>query len=135
MCQDDVFNIFAETSMIKGLRTVAYPVADLAAAKEWYSKVFDSAPYFDQPFYVGFNIGGFELGLIPDGTPGTAGSMVYWGVDDIEAEVARITALGARPHGAIQDVGEGIKTVELADPFGNLLCLIDNPHFDLKAVR
>jgi predicted enzyme related to lactoylglutathione lyase len=135
MCQDDVFNIFAETSMIKGLRTVAYPVADLAAAKAWYAKAFDTAPYFDQPFYVGFNIGGFELGLIPDGQPGTSGSMVYWGVDDIEAEVARITALGATLHGAIQDVGEGIKTVELADPFGNLLCLIDNPHFDLKAVR
>jgi predicted enzyme related to lactoylglutathione lyase len=135
MCQDDVFNIFAETSMIKGLRTVAYPVADLAAAKDWYTKVFGAAPYFDQPFYVGFNIGGFELGLIPDGTPGTSGSMVYWGVDDIEAEVARITALGAKPQAAIQDVGEGIRTVELADPFGNLLCLIDNPHFDLTAVR
>jgi predicted enzyme related to lactoylglutathione lyase len=135
MCQDDVFNIFAETSMIKGLRTVAYPVADLAAAKAWYAKVFDTAPYFDQPFYVGFNIGGFELGLIPDGAPGTTGSMVYWGVDDIEAEVARISALGATVHGAIQDVGENIKTVELADPFGNLLCLIDTPHFDVKAVR
>lgn len=121
--------------MIKGLRTVAYPVADLASAKEWYSKVFDTAPYFDQPFYVGFNIGGFELGLIPDGTPGTTGSAVYWGVEDIEAEVERIVALGATVHGAIQDVGEGIRTVELADPFGNLLCLILNPHFDLKAVR
>lgn len=121
--------------MIKGLRTVAYPVADLAAAKAWYSKVFDTAPYFDQPFYVGFNIGGFELGLIPDAKPGLAGSMVYWGVDDIAAEVDRIVALGATVHGAIQDVGENIKTVELADPFGNLLCLIDNPHFDLAAVR
>lgn len=121
--------------MIKGLRTVVYPVADLAAAKEWYSKVFDTAPYFDQPFYVGFNIGGFELGLIPDGTPGTTGSAVYWGVENIEAEVERIVALGATVHGAIQDVGDGIRTVELADPFGNLLCLILNPHFDLKAVR
>ncbi|MHA4868247.1 VOC family protein [Duganella sp. PWIR1] len=121
--------------MIKGLRTVAYPVQDLAAAKDWYAKVFDTAPYFDQPFYVGFNIGGFELGLIPDGTSGTTGSMVYWGVDDIDAEVARITGLGATIHHAIQDVGEGIRAVELADPFGNLLCLILNPHFDLKAVR
>ena len=121
--------------MIKGLRTVAYPVADLAAAKAWYSKVFDTAPYFDQPFYVGFNVGGFELGLIPDGKPAQAGSMVYWGVDDIAAEVERIVALGATVHGAIQDVGEAIKTVELADPFGNLLCLIDNPHFDVAAVR
>ncbi|MYM71399.1 VOC family protein [Duganella sp. FT134W] len=121
--------------MINGLRTVAYPVKDLTAAKEWYTKVFGAAPYFDQPFYVGFSIGGFELGLIPDGTPGTTGSTVYWGVDDIEAEVARITALGANIHGAIQDVGESIKTVELADPFGNVLGLIYNPHFDLKAVR
>lgn len=121
--------------MIKGLRTVAYPVADLAAAKDWYGQVFGTAPYFDQPFYVGFNIGGFELGLVPDFPAATAGSMVYWGVDDIEAEVARITALGATIHHPISDVGENIRTVELADPFGNLLCLIYNPHFDVGAVR
>ncbi|HEX5342332.1 MAG TPA: VOC family protein [Duganella sp.] len=53
----------------------------------------------------------------------------------MEAEVARITALGATVHHPITDVGDGIRTVELADPFGNLLCLILNPHFDLKAVR
>lgn len=122
--------------MIKGLRTAIYPVADLAAAKAWYSKVFETEPYFDQPFYVGFNVGGFELGLLPDGAvPGKAGSLVYWGVEDIEAEVARITALGATVHHPITDVGDGVRTVELADPFGNLLCLILNPHFDLKAVR
>lgn len=122
--------------MINGLRTAIYPVADLAAAKDWYTKVFGVAPYFDQPFYVGYNVGGFELGLLPDGgTPGKAGAMVYWGVEDIEAEVARVTALGATIHHPIQDVGENIRTVELADPFGNLLCLIYNPHFDLKAVR
>lgn len=121
--------------MIKGLRTVVYPVADVGAARDWYAKVFETAPYFDQPFYVGFNIGGFELGLIPDGVSGTAGSMVYWGVDDIAAEVERITALGATIHGAIEEVGENIKTAELADPFGNLLCLVYNPHFDPKQVR
>nr|WP_315396289.1 VOC family protein [uncultured Duganella sp.] len=121
--------------MIKGLRTLVYPVADLAAAKQWYAKVFETAPYFDQPFYVGFSVGGFELGLIPDGRAATAGGMAYWGVDDIEAEADRIVALGATVHGAVQDVGESIKTVELADPFGNLLCLIYNPHFDVKEVR
>jgi predicted enzyme related to lactoylglutathione lyase len=122
--------------MINGLRTAIYPVADLAKAKEWYSKVFGVEPYFDQPFYVGYNVGGFELGLLPEGgTPGKAGAMVYWGVADIEAEVARVTALGATIHHPVTDVGENIKTVELADPFGNLLCLIYNPHFDLTAVR
>lgn len=121
--------------MIHGLRTVKYPVADLAKAKAWFTEVFGAAPYFDQPFYVGFAIGGFELGLVPDGTPGITGSVVYWGVDDIEAEVARIIGLGASEHEPIQDVGEGIKVAELKDPFGNVLGLIVNPVFDLAAVR
>ena len=121
--------------MIKGLRTAIYPVKDLAAAKAWYTEVFGTAPYFDQPFHVGFNIGGFELGLQPDGQPSKTGTLVYWGVDDIEAEVGRITALGAEIHSAIQDVGDGIKVAELADPFGNVLGLIHNPHFDAAAVR
>lgn len=121
--------------MIQGLRTVVYPVAELAKAKEWYAQVFERQPYFDQPFYVGFSVGGFELGLVPDGTPGKQGSIAYWGVDDIEQEVARITALGATLDQPIQDVGEGIRVVELADPFGNLLGLIRNPLFDPAAIR
>ncbi len=121
--------------MIHGLRTLIYPVTDLATGKTWYSTVFGKEPYFDQPFYVGFEIGGFELGLVPDGTPGAQGSMTYWGVDDIEAEVARIVALGATVQTSIQDVGDGIRVVELLDPFGNILGLILNPHFNLKAVR
>ena len=121
--------------MILGLRTVKYPVGDLARAKEWFSQVFGKAPYFDEPFYVGFEIGGFELGLVPDGEPGTQGATAYWGVDDIEAEVARITGMGASVVAAIQDVGEGIRVAELKDPFGNLLGLIKNPLFDAGKVR
>jgi predicted enzyme related to lactoylglutathione lyase len=129
------FYLSLETLMINGLRTVKYPVADLDRAKAWFTEVFGCAPYFDQPFYVGFSVGGFELGLVPDGTPGTAGSVVYWGVDDIDAEVARIVALGASEHEPIQEVGEGIKVAELKDPFGNVLGLILNPLFDRAAVR
>lgn len=121
--------------MIKGLRTVKVPVSDLARAKAWYGEVFGAAPYFDQPFYVGFAIGGFELGLVPDGTPGTSGTVAYWGVNDTGAEVARILQLGASEHQAIQDVGEGIRVAELKDPFGNVLGLIENPLFDPAAVR
>src|SRR5207253_2874415 len=66
-------------TMIQGLRTVIYPVPQLADASDWYRRVLDRAPYFDQPFYVGFEVGGFELGLVPDGTPGTAGATAYWG--------------------------------------------------------
>ncbi|GGB95185.1 VOC family protein [Pseudoduganella buxea] len=121
--------------MINGLRSAIYPVADLAAAKAWYIQVFGVAPYFDEPFYVGFAVGGFELGLLPDGVPGTTGVQVYWGVDDIVAEAERITALGASTHTAIEDVGGDIRMVQLADPFGNVLGLIQNPHFDPAAMR
>ena len=46
--------------MILGLRTTIYPVNDIAAAKTWYSQVLEQPPYFDEAFYVGFAVGGFE---------------------------------------------------------------------------
>jgi len=118
-----------------GLRTVIYPVADLSAAAAWYQQVFQTAPYFEQPFYVGFNIAGFELGLVPDGQPSRDGQVVYWGTNDIESEVERVRALGAHIVAPVTDVGEGIRVASLADPFGNVLGLIENPLFDLAQVR
>jgi catechol 2,3-dioxygenase-like lactoylglutathione lyase family enzyme len=52
--------------MLKGLRTAIYHVGDLDRAKGWYGEVLGKEPYFDEPFYVGFDVGGFELGLQPD---------------------------------------------------------------------
>src|SRR5437016_11167412 len=113
--------------MIQGLRTAIYPTPDLARAKQWYRQVIGHDPYFDQPFYVGFSVGGFELGLIPDGVPSSDGSLTYWGVTDIAAEVARLTQLGATIHEPVKDVGSGIQVAALKDPFGNLLGLIHDP--------
>ncbi|MFN8389943.1 MAG: VOC family protein [Bdellovibrionota bacterium] len=121
--------------MILGLRTVIYPAPDLEAAKDWYSKAFGVTPYFDQPFYVGFTVGGFELGLLPSAEPNTAGPQALWGVLDIEAEHARLLGLGASALEPVTEVGEGIKVAAVRDPFGNRLGLIENPHFDLQAVR
>jgi predicted enzyme related to lactoylglutathione lyase len=121
--------------MILGLRTALYPAPDLAAAKRWYSEVLGQAPHFDQPFYVGFQVGGFELGLLPDATPGTAGAQPLWGVANIESAFTRLLALGASVLEPIADVGEGIKVAAVQDPFGNRLGLIENPHFDTGAVR
>ena len=123
------------TTPLLGLRTVIYPVADLAAAKEWFTALLGFGPYFDEPFYVGFNVGGFELGLHPEGEPGPGGVVVYWGTADIAAEVTRVVGLGATVVSAVQDVGEGIKVATVADPFGNHVGLIQNPHFDVKAVK
>ena len=68
--------------MFQGLRTVIYNVDNLEKAKAWYTEVLGTKPYFDQPFYVGFNIGGFELGLDPDmsGVSKGINAVAYWGV-------------------------------------------------------
>lgn len=121
--------------MILGLRTVLYPVAHLDVAKRWYADVLGQPPYFDEPFYVGFAVGGFELGLLPDGQPGTDGPQPLWGVVDIAAAFARLLELGAAELEPITDVGGGIKVAAVRDPFGNRLGLIENPLFDATAVR
>ena len=119
---------------ILGLRTAIYHVPDLARAKQWYSRAFGVEPYFDEPFYVGFNIGGYELGLDPNAKsakPGPGGSVAYWGVPDAAKAVEQFTRAGATLTSPVQDVGEGIKVATVADPFGNLIGLIENPHFAL----
>jgi predicted enzyme related to lactoylglutathione lyase len=114
---------------ILGLRTAIYPAPDLARAREWYSQVLGFAPYFDQPFYVGFNVGGFELGLVPDAVPGVDGSQALWGVADADEVFKRLIELGATPLEPVTDVGEGIRVASVRDPFGNRFGFIQNPHF------
>ncbi|OON71084.1 VOC family protein [Hymenobacter sp. CRA2] len=120
--------------MLQGLRTIVYPVGDLARARQWYAQVLDQQPYFDEPFYVGFNVGGYELGLDPDGAVGSAaGPVTYWGVADAAAAYARLLELGAQAHEAVHDVGSGILLGTVQDPFGNLFGVIQNPHFQLPS--
>jgi predicted enzyme related to lactoylglutathione lyase len=119
-----------------GLRSVIYPAPDLDKAKAWYSSILGIAPYFDQPFYVGFSVGGYELGLDPDSssTPDRGGgAVVYWGVADASSALERLLSLGATAHTNLQDVGEGIKVATVCDPFGNIFGVIENSHFKLPS--
>ena len=124
--------------MLLGLRTVVYKVADLAQAKAWYSDVFGITPYFDQPFYVGFEVGGYELGLDPDVSkqqPGPGGSVAYWGVRNLADTLARLRERRVVVGAPLQEVGEGIKVAAVTDPWGNRVGLIENPHFTLPDKR
>ena len=115
-----------------GLRTAKYSTPDIAAAKEWYTRVLGFGPYFDEPFYVGFNVGGYELGIVPDDRAGPdrpESGVAYWGVASANDAYARLLSLGATDHETIQDVGEGILIGAVRDPFGNILGIIQNPNF------
>jgi predicted enzyme related to lactoylglutathione lyase len=128
-------NEFTTSPHFQGLRTAIYRAPDLDKAKEWYSRVLGIAPYFDQPFYVGFSVGGYELGLDPDSSPtpaGPGGVIVYWGVSDASAALERLLSLGATERTAVQEVGERIRVATVLDPFGNVLGIIENPHFKLS---
>jgi predicted enzyme related to lactoylglutathione lyase len=121
--------------MFKGLRTVIYKVSDIDAAKKWYSAAFSTEPYFDEPFYVGFNIGGFELGLDPDTESVSIGNnaVAYWGVDEAETAFQKLISAGATQAEAVHDVGGGIKVATVIDPFGNTIGIIENPHFQAES--
>ncbi len=118
-----------------GIRTLIYKVSNLDAATKWYTEAFKTEPYFNEPFYVGFNIAGYELGLQPEEalladtkTENVAG---YWGVEDIELEFKRLLVLGATAFEEPENVGGSIMTATLKDPWGNLIGLIYNPEFKL----
>jgi predicted enzyme related to lactoylglutathione lyase len=120
--------------MFLGLRTAIYHVDDIERGKTWYTEVLGFGPYFDEPFYVGFNVEGYELGLQPAEVSSgekAEGAVAYWGVEDAEAACKRIIELGATVHEQVQDVGAGIKVATVKDPFGNVFGIIENPNFNL----
>ena len=122
--------------MLQGLRIAMYHVDNLDEAKAWYTKVLGKGPYFDQPFYVGFNVGGYELGLNPSADSVTKGgsTYTYWGVNDAHVEYKRLQELGAKGHTEVQDVGEGILVATVTDPWGNVFGIVQNPNFKLEEV-
>ncbi len=117
------------TTSILGLRTAIYKVSDLSKAKKWYMEVFKTDPYFDEPYYVGFNIGGYELGLQPEKVVIGENIAVFWGVKDIEAEYKHFIECGAKEVEKPMSVGQGIMVATVKDPWENLLGLIYNPKF------
>ena len=121
--------------MFLGLRTAVYYVNDIPKGRDWYALILGFLPYFDEPFYVGFNVAGYELGLQP--TEGeevvqASKAAVYWGVESCEAAIKDLLAKGATANEDVQDVGGGIKVASVKDPFGNIFGVIENPHFNLR---
>jgi len=119
--------------VLLGLRTVIYPAPDLGAATTFFAALLGIAPYFDQPFYVGFNVGGYELGLDPDADP-AIGAVTYWGVADAQAACGWLRAAGAIPTGGVRDVGDGIRVATAIGPGGVVIGVIENPHFALTPI-
>jgi predicted enzyme related to lactoylglutathione lyase len=114
--------------MTSGLRTVIYPVKDLARAKKLYSRLLGVQPTTDEPYYVGFSVGGQDVGLDPNGhSQGLTGPVGYWHVDDINESLQLLLDAGAQPQKPLRDVGGGKLTASVTDADGNIIGLIQAP--------
>lgn len=114
--------------MFTGLRSIIYPTKSLEEDKKFWAKATGVKPYFEQPFYVGFDIHGCELGLDPNASKeGITYPVTYWKVDDIQAAVKHVIESGAVENASVHDVGGGILMARYEDPSGNIFGLIQMP--------
>ncbi len=112
-------------SSTKGIKTVLYPVSDLAKAKELFATLIGAQPQTDESFYVGFDAEGQHIGLLPGGGPqNLASPLPHWHVADIEAKLAELTEAGATVKDPAKDVGGGRLVATVTDPDGNVIGLI-----------
>jgi predicted enzyme related to lactoylglutathione lyase len=104
--------------------TVLHPVTDLAKAKAVYATLLGAEPTADSDYYVGFDVEGQHIGLVPGGAEqGMTGPVTYWPVPDIEAKLAELTAAGGSLKEAPKEVGGGRLVATFTDPDGNVLGL------------
>ena len=116
------------TSTTQGIKTVLHPVSDLAAAKSVYTALLGVPPSSDAPYYVGYEVEGQQIGLVPNaGSQGMTSPIAYWHVSDIEAKLAEVITAGASVKEAPRDVGGGRLVATFTDPDGNVLGLLQDP--------
>ena len=116
------------SSSTEGIKTVLHPVSDLEASKAVYTALLGIEPQADSAYYVGYDVEGQHIGLVPNGGPQAMASPVaYWQVGDIEAKLAEVTAAGATVKDPVRDVGSGRLVATFSDPDGNVLGLLQDP--------
>ena len=109
------------------IKTVLHPVSDLDKAKGVYTALLGAPPQHDAEYYVGYEVGGQHIGLVPNGAQqGMTSPVAYWHVPDIEAKLAEVTAAGASVKDQPRDVGWGRLVATFTDPDGNVLGLIQD---------
>jgi predicted enzyme related to lactoylglutathione lyase len=114
-------------SSTEGIKTVLYPVSDLARAKAVYTALLGVPPQTEESYYVGFDTAGQHVGLLPGGGPqGMTSPLAYWHVPDIEAKLTEVTAAGATVKEPAHDVGGGRLVAAVIDPDGNVLGLLQD---------
>jgi predicted enzyme related to lactoylglutathione lyase len=113
--------------MNQGVKTIIYPVKDIAQAKILYGNLLEAEPYMDAPYYVGFKVGDQDIGLDPNGhSQGMTGPVGYYHVDDIKKSLQQLVNAGAQMQQEVKDVGGGKLIASVKDVVGNIIGLIQS---------
>jgi len=111
--------------MNQGIRTVIYPVQDIARAKAYFRELLGVEPYSDASYYVGFKAGSQDIGLDPNGH--REGMTAYYQVDDIRKSLKSLVDAGATTIQEVKDVGGGRLIASVKDADGNIIGLLQDP--------
>ncbi|HEY8544695.1 MAG TPA: VOC family protein [Acidimicrobiales bacterium] len=115
------------SSTPKGVKTVLHPVADLGKAKDVYTALLGGPPQVDSEYYVGYDVGGQHVGLVPGGGPqGLTTPVAYWEVDDIEAKLAEVVEAGGTVKDPVSEVGGGRRVATFTDADGNVVGILQD---------
>ncbi|NGN65016.1 glyoxalase [Streptomyces sp. A7024] len=110
-----------------GIKIVLHPVSDLAKAKATYTALLGTEPTADSEYYVGFDVAGQHIGLVPGGAQqGMTAPVAHWQVADLDAKLAELTAAGATVKEPAHEVGPGRRVATVTDPDGNVLGIMQD---------
>ena len=113
---------------MENVKVIVYPVQDLARAKTLYGTFLGLAPYADSSYYVGFKVGGIDIGLDPNAHGrGITGPVAYVQVDDIQQRLQALLEAGAQSLQAVTDTGNGRLIASVKDSDGNIIGLLQDP--------
>jgi len=110
--------------MTQGIKSIIYPVKDIAQAKVLYTQLLGVEPYVDNEYYVGFKVDDLDIGLDPN--THKHGTTAYYGVADINATLQALLDAGAEVIQEISDVGGGRKIASVKDVNGNIIGILSD---------
>jgi predicted enzyme related to lactoylglutathione lyase len=114
-------------SSTEGIKIVLCPAADLERSKATFTALLGTPPQHDSEYYVGFDVAGQHIGLVPGGGPqGYTTPVAFWAVADIEAKLAEVTAAGGAVKESPREVGPGRTVATFTDPDGSVLGLVQD---------
>ncbi len=103
-------------------KTVLIPTKDIAASRDLYRSLLGAEPIVDSEYYVGFDVDGQHIGIVP----GATALLPHLHVDDMSAAVLQVTSAGGTVVEEPRQVGGGRSVAVVQDASGAVFGLVND---------